>query len=205
MTITNVVPKRKGLSALYIDGEFAVKIDTETFLISKFSVGSQIDDEQLKELIENSNTKRAKEKALWLISYRDHSKKELEEKVRNSCDRDSAKKAVERLEELGLVNDEKFARNYAEQLLNVKHLSKKGAKYKLMEKGIDRDLADRILDEIYFDPQEHIRVIIESKYRNLDDEKTRRRAVSALQRKGYGWSDIKSVIDEYIEEEYYEE
>ena len=205
MTITNVVPKRKGLSALYIDGEFAVKIDTETFLISKFSVGSQIDDEQLKELIESSNTKRAKEKALWLISYRDHSKKELEEKVRNSCDRDSAKKAVERLEELGLVNDEKFARNYAEQLLNVKHLSKKGAKYKLMEKGIDRDLADRILDEIYFDPQEHIRVIIQSKYRNLDDEKTRRRAVSALQRKGYGWSDIKSVIDEYIEEEYYEE
>ena len=205
MTITNVVPKRKGLSALYIDGEFAVKIDTETFLISKFSVGSQIDDEQLKELIESSNTKRAKEKALWLISYRDHSKKELEEKVRNSCDRDSAKKAVERLEELGLVNDEKFARNYAEQLLNVKHLSKKGAKYKLMEKGIDRDLADMILDEIYFDPQEHIRVIIQSKYRNLDDEKTRRRAVSALQRKGYGWSDIKSVIDEYIEEEYYEE
>ena len=205
MTITNVVPKRKGLSALYIDGEFAVKIDTETFLISKFSVGSQIDDEQLKELIENSNTKRAKEKALWLISYRDHSKKELEEKVRNSCDRDSAKKAVERLEELGLVNDEKFARNYAEQLLNVKHLSKKGAKYKLMEKGIDRELADRILDEIYFDPQEHIRIIIQSKYKNLADEKTRRRAVSALQRKGYGWSDIKSVIDEYIEEEYYEE
>ena len=205
MTITNVVPKRKGLSALYIDGEFAVKIDTETFLISKFSVGSQIDDEQLKELIESSNTKRAKEKALWLISYRDHSKKELEEKVRNSCDRDSAKKAVERLEELGLVNDEKFARNYAEQLLNVKHLSKKGAKYKLMEKGIDRDLAEMILDEIYFDPQEHIRIIIESKYKNLADEKTRRRAVSALQRKGYGWSDIKSVIDEYIEEEYYEE
>ena len=205
MTITNVVPKRKGLSALYIDGEFAVKIDTETFLISKFSVGSQIDDEQLKELIESSNTKRAKEKALWLISYRDHSKKELEEKVRNSCDRDSAKKAVERLEELGLVNDEKFARNYAEQLLNVKHLSKKGAKYKLMEKGIDRDLADMILDEIYFDPQEHIRIIIQSKYKNLADEKTRRRAVSALQRKGYGWSDIKSVIDEYIEEEYYEE
>ena len=204
MTITNVVPKRKGLSALYIDGEFAVKIDTETFLISKFSVGSQIDDEQLKELIESSNTKRAKEKALWLISYRDHSKKELEEKVGNSCDRDSAKKAVERLEELGLVNDEKFARNYAEQLLNVKHLSKKGAKYKLMEKGIDRDLADMILDEIYFDPQEHIRIIIQSKYRNLADEKTRRRAV-ALQRKGYGWSDIKSVIDEYIEEEYYEE
>lgn len=205
MIITNAIPKRKGLSDLYIDGEFAIKIDTETFLVSKFSVGSQIDDQQLKELIESSNIKRAKEKALWLISYRDHSKKELESKVRNCSDKDSAKKAVEKLESVGLVDDEKFARNYAQQLLFVKHYSKKGAKYKLIEKGIDRDLADSVLEEIDFDSQEHIRIIIEHKYHNLSDEKTRRRAVSALQRKGYSWSDIKAVIDEFIEEEYYEE
>ena len=205
MIITNAIPKRKGLSDLYIDGEFAIKIDTETFLVSKFSVGSQIDDQQLKELIESSNIKRAKEKALWLISYRDHSKKELESKVRNCSDIDSAKKAVEKLESVGLVDDEKFARNYAQQLLFVKHYSKKGAKYKLIEKGIDRDLADSVLEEIDFDSQEHIRIIIEHKYHNLSDEKTRRRAVSALQRKGYSWSDIKAVIDEFIEEEYYEE
>lgn len=205
MIITNAIPKRKGLSDLYIDGEFAIKIDTETFLVSKFSVGSQIDDQQLKELIESSNIKRAKEKALWLISYRDHSKKELENKVRNCSDMDSAKKAVEKLESVGLVDDEKFARNYAQQLLFVKHYSKKGAKYKLIEKGIDRDLADSVLEEIDFDSQEHIRIIIEHKYNNLSDEKTRRRAVSALQRKGYSWSDIKAVIDEFIEEEYYEE
>ncbi|MGN1139282.1 MAG: regulatory protein RecX [Ruminococcus sp.] len=205
MIITNAIPKRKGLSDLYIDGEFAIKIDTETFLVSKFSVGSQIDDQQLKELIESSNIKRAKEKALWLISYRDHSKKELESKVRNCSDMDSAKKAVEKLESVGLVDDEKFARNYAQQLLFVKHYSKKGAKYKLIEKGIDRDLADSVLEEIDFDPQEHIKIVIERKYDNLSDEKTRRRAVSALQRKGYSWSDIKTVIDEFIEEEYYEE
>ncbi len=205
MIITNAIPKRKGLSDLYIDGEFAIKIDTETFLVSKFSVGSQIDDQQLKELIESSNIKRAKEKALWLISYRDHSKKELESKVRNCSDKDSAKKAVEKLESVGLVDDEKFACNYAQQLLFVKHYSKKGAKYKLIEKGIDRDLADSVLEEIDFDSQEHIRIIIEQKYHNLSDEKTRRRAVSALQRKGYSWSDIKAVIDEFIEEEYYEE
>ena len=205
MIITNAIPKRKGLSDLYIDGEFAIKIDTETFLVSKFSVGSQIDDQQLKELIESSNIKRAKEKALWLISYRDHSKKELESKVRNCSDIDSAKKAVEKLESVGLVDDEKFARNYAQQLLFVKHYSKKGAKYKLIEKGIDRDLADSVLEEIDFDSQEHIRIIIEHKYHNLSDEKIRRRAVSALQRKGYSWSDIKAVIDEFIEEEYYEE
>ena len=73
MTVTDIVPKRKRLSALYIDGEFAVKVDTETIIASPISVGSEITDEQLKELIDSSNEKRAKEKALWLLSSRDHS------------------------------------------------------------------------------------------------------------------------------------
>ncbi len=205
MTITNVVPKRKGLSALYIDGEFALKIDTETFLISRLSIGDEITDDELKELIDSSNEKRAKEKALWLISYRDHSKKELIEKVRKTADNESAQKAVERLQELGLVNDEKFAQRYAEQLLLSKKLSKKAAKYKLIEKGIDRQLAEEILDEFEVDPREQIRDIIESKYiSSIADEKGKRRAVAALQRKGFNWSDIKAILEEYTEDENYE-
>ncbi|MBQ5398710.1 MAG: regulatory protein RecX [Ruminococcus sp.] len=205
MIITDIVQKRKRLSALYIDGEFAMKLDTETLLASRFSVGSEITDEELKELIDQSNEKRAKEKALWLISYRDHSKKELTEKVRKTSDDDSARKAVERMEELGLVDDEKFARRYAEELIFTKHLSIKGARYKLTEKGIDRELADEILEELDPDPREHIRIIVERKYKTaLSDEKGRRRCVAALQRMGYSWSDINAVFGEYNEETEYE-
>lgn len=203
MIITDIVPKRKKLSALYIDGEFALKLDTETVLMSRFSVGSEITDEELRELIDSSNEKRAKERALWLISYRDHSKKELEEKVKKTSDDVSAKKAVERMEELGLVDDEKFARRYAEELINVKHLSVRGARYKLTEKGIDRELADEILEELDPDPREHIQIIIDKKYSAaLADEKGRRRCIAALQRMGYAWSDINAVIGEYTEDEY---
>jgi regulatory protein len=203
MTITDIVPKRKKLSAIYIDGEYAVKIDTETIIASNFSVGSEITDEQLKELIDSSEEKRAKEKALWLLSSRDHSKRELETKIRRTATADSAKKAVERMEELGLVNDEKFARRYAEELINVKHLSVRGAKYKLTEKGIDKDLADEILEELDPDQREHIEILIERKYRkNLSDEKGRRKAVAALQRMGYSWGDIKAVMSNYFEDEY---
>lgn len=202
MIITDIVPKRKKLSALYIDGEFALKIDSETIIASPYSVGSEISDEQLKMLIESSNEKRAKEKALWLLSTRDHSKRELETKIRKTADGDSAKKAVERMEELGLVDDEKFARRYAEELINIKHLSVRGAKFKLTEKGIDCDLADEILEEMAPDPREHIEILIERKYsRQLSDEKGRRKTVAALQRMGYGWSDIKAVMSNYFEDE----
>lgn len=203
MIITNIVPKRKKLSAVYIDGEFALKIDTETIISSPYSVGSEIDDEQLKELIDRAEEKRAKEKALWLLSTRDHSKRELETKIRKTNSAESAQKAVERMEELGLVDDEKFARRYAEELINIKHLSVRGAKYKLTEKGIDKSLADEILEELAPDPREHIEILIEKKYRkNLSDEKGRRKTVAALQRMGYSWGDIKAVMSNYFEDEY---
>lgn len=197
MTITAIEPRRKGFSAVYIDGEFAMKLDTQTLLENRFDVGRDIDDEKLHEIIALSNERRAKEKALRLISYRDHSKKELADKIRRTCDEDSAQKAVERLEELGLVNDESFARRYAEQLIFSKHMSKRGASYELSRKGIDKELAQEILDNIEVDEDEEIRAVLEKKYRNLDDEKIRRRAVSALQRLGYGWDSIRRAMDNY--------
>lgn len=204
MLVTAVEPRRKSLSALYIDGEFAMKLDTETLLINHIKAGVEISNEQLHKLIEDSNNKRAKEKALWLISYRDHSKKELIDKIKRTSSEESAVAAVERLTELGLVNDEAYARRYFKELTQgSKHLSPRGARYKLMEKGIDRDLIDIIVDETDIDEREQIRIIINSKYKNFyADEKSKKRTVSALQRKGFRWEDIKSVMEDYEEEDY---
>ncbi|MBQ8860597.1 MAG: RecX family transcriptional regulator [Ruminococcus sp.] len=205
MKITAIEPKRKGLSALYIDGEFALKLDTETLLSHRIDVGNEIDDEKLKEVIDSSNTKRAKDKAMWLISYRDYSKKELIEKVAKDSSLESARKAVKRLEELGLVNDERYALRYAHDLLNLKRLSKSGAVRKLIEKGIDRDLAKDTVDSIDIDMSENIRAIINKKYaKNLNDEKGKRRCVSGLLRLGYSYSDIKSVLNEFTDSCFYD-
>ncbi len=199
MKITEIRPRRKGLSALFIDGEFAMALDTQTLLEQRIDVGKELDDEELHELITLSNERRAKEKALWLISYRSHSKKELRDKIRRTCDAEAADKAVERMEELGLVNDEDFARRYAEQLLYGKRLSKRAAFYELRRKGIDQATAEEALAELDVDVHEQIRALIEKKYRNINDEKIRRRAVAALQRLGYGWEDIKAVLEEYAD------
>ena len=200
MKITEIRPRRKGLSALFIDGEFAMALDTQTLLEQRIDVGKELDDEELHELITLSNERRAKEKALWLISYRSHSKKELRDKIRRTCDAEAADKAVERMEELGLVNDEYFARRYAEQLLYGKRLSKRAAFYELRRKGIDQATAEEALAELDVDVHEQIRALIEKKYRNINDEKIRRRAVAALQRLGYGWEDIKAVLEEYADD-----
>lgn len=200
MQITAVEPRKKGLSALYIDGEFAMKLDTETLLAHRFDVGREITDEQLHACVQDSDSKRCKDKALWLISFRDHSRKELIDKLRSDYSDESCAKAVARLEELGLVNDERYARRYTADLIQIKRLSERGVRQKLYEKGIDRDLIDEILEETVIDEKEQIRAVIEKKYaRSLHDEKGQRRCVNALARLGFGYSEIKSVMSEYTE------
>lgn len=200
MRITAVEPRRKGLSALYIDGELAVKLDTEVILSHRFDVGREITDDQLHACILDSDMKRCKDKALWLISFRDHSRRELYDKLRKDYSEESCERALDRLEELGLVDDGRYARRYTADLINVKRLPARGVRQKLFEKGIDRDLIDEVLSEIEVDEEAQIRSIVEKKYANaLNDEKGCRRAVNALMRMGFSYADIKSALREYIE------
>ena len=198
MIVTAVEPRRKSFSALYIDGEYAMKLDTQTLFENHITAGVELSDEDLRGLIELSDTRRAKEKAMWLISYRDHSSKELFDKLRKDYSEDAANKALERMQELRLIDDESFARRYASEL-HSKHQSPSTIRYKLTQKGIDKDFADEIIESLEIDPKAEIEALIQKKYaRALSDEKGVRRTVAALQRAGYRYSDIKSVLNEYI-------
>lgn len=195
MKITAVEPRRKQMCALFIDGEYVMNLDAQTLIENRFDVGREIDDDELKDIIDKSNERRAKEKALWLISYRSHSKKELFDKLKRSFDEASAQKAVDRMEELGLINDEEFAKLYARKLVNGKKMSVKAAEFELYRKGIDKITAEQVLGELEYDPQTQIIEFITKKYKNINDEKIKRRAVAALQRKGYSWEEIRQAIE----------
>ena len=201
MKITAVEPRRKQMCALFIDGEYVMNLDAQTLIENRFDVGREIDDDELKDIIDKSNERRAKEKALWLISYRSHSKKELFDKLKRGFDEASAQKAVDRMEELGLINDEEFAKLYARKLVNGKKMSVKAAEFELYRKGIDKITAEQVLGELEYDPQTQIIEFITKKYKNIDDEKIKRRAVAALQRKGYSWEEIKQAIESLVSEE----
>ena len=201
MKITAIEPRRKQMCALFIDGEYVMNLDAQTLIENRFDVGREIDDDELKDIIDKSNERRAKEKALWLISYRSHSKKELLDKLKRSFDEESAQKAVDRMEELGLINDEEFAKLYARKLVNGKKMSVKAAEFELYRKGIDKITAEQVLGELEYDPQTQIIEFITKKYKNIDDEKIKRRAVAALQRKGYSWEEIRQAIESLVSEE----
>ena len=124
MFVTALEPRRKRLTALFLDGELAAKLDSETLLQSGLRIGMELDDEELYRLIQRSDAHRAQEKALYLLEHRSHSKKELADKISRTAGREAAERAAERMEELGLVNDAQYARNLAEELLQPRKLWK---------------------------------------------------------------------------------
>lgn len=199
MIITDVRPRRHRLSQLYIDGEEAVKVDTETWLRSGFMPGDEISDEELRGLLEASAEHRAHEKALYLLEHRAHSKKELADKIaRAEMDRSAAERAAERMEELGLVDDEQYARRLAEELFTRKRFGARRVRQELCQKGIDDAIVSQVMEEltpVRDENADRIRDIVERKYPTAwQDEKARRRAIAALQRYGYGMEDIMSVL-----------
>lgn len=198
MLITAIEPRRKSLRALYLDGELAVNIDAQTLLSSRFQVGMEITDEELHELLAASDANRAKEKALYLIAHRDHSKKELVDKIRRTASQEAAEKAADRMEEIGLIDDRDYARRYASELFQRKYFARKRVEYELKQKGIDPDFIEELLEELEPEPVGQIGALVERKYlRALDDERGRRRTVAALQRLGYRWEDIRRALKEY--------
>lgn len=203
MIVTEVVRKKKYLSDLYIDGELAFTLDSRVLIDEGIKKGRKVTDEQLHGLVVMSERRRAKEKALYLLGFHDHSRKELLNKLKRTNSEEAAEYAADKMAELGFIDDERYARRYAEQLAGIKHLSVRGIRQKLYEKGFERELIDEVISEMELDPQENIRALIERKYEKyLHDEKGIKKTVSALQRMGYGWSDINAVIEEYTEEEY---
>ena len=122
MELTAAEPRRKGLTQLFLDGEAAVRVDTETFLRSGLKPGDLLTDEELHSLLQASDARRAREKALYLLEHRSHSKRELTEKIaRTAASREAAEAAADHMEELGLLNDESFARDYARELAGELH------------------------------------------------------------------------------------
>ena len=185
---------------IYIDGEYRLTADCDFVFTCGFDNNSDISDEELAFLTDEVNSRRAFLKACDLLSFRDHSSRELLTKLRQKGYGEGAEQAVEKLTEEGYVDDERFARAYAAELVRVKHFGRRRIVTELLKKGIDPSLARDIADETEVDEDE-ILVALKRKYgRCLDTEKGVRRAVNGLVAMGYGYSEIKQAIETIKEE-----
>jgi len=192
--------RRHRLTALFVDGQ-PVLLDTETLLLQGIRAGQTITPEDLAVLQDASDRNRAYEKALYLLEYRPHSRQELLTKVLREYPESAAVQAVERVTELGLIDDAAYAADLAEEFLNRRGYGIHRAKMELLKRGIDRDLAQQVLSEVDTDPLAQLTEIIAKKYRPLPTEPREvQKVVAAMVRRGYEFSQVRQALKQLSEE-----
>ena len=201
---------RKDKIHIYIDGEYLLTVDEIFWFSCGLVSGDEINEEELTAFEEAAGSRRAFNSALNSLDYRDHSEKEIRAKLLRKHDADYVDEAVEKLIELDLVNDERYAENYARELFERKKFGKMRIKSELRAKGISPDIANAAVEELFEEEepdnvQRIVDIIVKRYYNRMNDEVGRKKVFSALQRMGYSFSDIREAMSEFSDDEYYED
>ncbi len=199
MEITEIRRRRGRLYLLYLDGQAAVTVDAATFDESPYRVGSLLTDEELHALLEEAEKRRAREKALYLLSMRDHSRGELEKKLRATAGAQTAADTAARMEELGLVDDSAYAQRLAHDLVVRRYFPRRRIVQELTARGVDRELAEAAaasaMEEAGTDDGQQALALLRKKYYNkLSDDDACRKTAAALARYGFSADAVRHAM-----------
>lgn len=189
------------LTKVFLSDGSEVLLDNDVIFEKSLQKGLEIDEKYLEELKLLSDYLRAKSRAVWYLDRSAHTEKGLYDKlVRAGFSKQACAKVIARFIEVGLLDDRRFAENYAERLMDA-NVSKREAVQKMLIKGVPYDLAKEVLEETEADEDTQIRNLIEKKYRNkLQSENGAKKVFDALARKGFSFSAIREALKSYIEE-----
>lgn len=201
MQIINLQKDKLHLTKVTFSDGGEVLLDNDICSQECFTVGNDISEEELKNFIFDSDYSRAKSRAVWYLDRKDYTEKALYDKLlKAGFSKKASSKVIARFIEVGLINDERYASNYAERLMNA-NVSKREAIQKMLLKGVPYDLTKSVLDEVEFDEQSQLKNLIEKKYRSkLLLENGTEKVYAALVRKGFSYGEVKEALKSYIEE-----
>ncbi|MGZ4114703.1 MAG: regulatory protein RecX [Actinomycetota bacterium] len=129
------------------------------------------------------------ERALRLLAVRPRTRRELQTRlVRAGFDPHEVGAELDRLEEVGLVDDARFAAEFAEQALDRRLEGRRAVAAGLAAKGVDRRLIDQALQGASGDDGDRLARLAQARagrLGTLPPEAAYRRLVSFLVRRGH--------------------
>ena len=188
---------------LHLDGEYQITTDIDFWAENFIKDGTEIDEDEWEDLVDKINYKKAVNKCYDLLSRRDHSVKELRTKLLRTVDEVNADRAIDRMLELGYLNDEHYAEVLLKHLRDEKKMSSSFIKREMRKRGIDSEIVNNLFEENEIDNVSSICEHILTKYaRKLNQEGGKDKVFAALTRKGFKYSDIKEAFYKVENDEY---
>ena len=179
---------------------FIVEIDGEKYILHSeiivkygLSTNSEIEQDRLSEVMFESDVMIATNLAMNYVSSKIITAKQLKDYLRNKGYKTNViTKVVDKFNEYGVLNDENFASAY----VNIKQnsLSKRAIEQKLMQKGVNKDIASSCLED--FDDTQ---VAIKTAEKFMKNKECTEENITKLMRhlsyKGFDYETISKVLN----------
>jgi regulatory protein len=189
--------RRGGRLNLFLDGAFALALTTEVAARAGLRVGAVVDEAALASLRDEAARADAMSSALRLLSYRPRSESELRQRlVRRGAPAEVIEATLRRLGELKLVDDEAFARGWAESRDRSSPRGRRLLKHELLAKGVGADTAREAVSGVdEEDAAARAAARRLTALRGLTYEQFRRRLGDFLLRRGFGFNTVHVTVE----------
>lgn len=200
ITLIKVQEKDKEKCNVFIDGDFSFSAPLEVVLKEGFSVGTVLDCAELNRVICAVERAEAFQKSLSYVSRGLKTKKQVRDYLlRKGYDEELVYECIDKLKEYGYINDVEYAKRYIEG--NSKSQGKRLLQYKLMTKGIKRDVAELVYDELDIDSHADAEKIIFKYLKNKEINKENlAKAYRYLISRGFSYEDASFAVSRYMED-----
>ncbi|MEO8665403.1 MAG: RecX family transcriptional regulator [Ignavibacteria bacterium] len=192
--------KDKHRYSIFIDDEFSFGLSEDTILKYGLRTGDRLSEQLIDEMKEFDEFTFGKKVAYSFLSYKQRSKKEIAKKLsQKKIPVPVIAKIIEVLEGQKYIDDNTYAKNYLEDKLAHKPVGKRLARLKLMEKGIEKEIAENVIVESYsgdaeFELAKEVLKKYKKKVRYKDSADKKNKSYRHLVSKGFDFDVISKVL-----------
>ncbi len=210
MAYVTEIREQKGLVHLSLDGVSWIRLRKKHFLKRPLSEGESIDTEEYISAVAALQASDCYEAALTMLDMAAQTRNDLVRKlVFKGYVAPAAEAAADRLCEIGLIDDRRYAEHIAQSQLK-KPVGAYAVKRKLMSRRLSEEDIEAAMEG--FDSAQQAdacRSVAEKlwrKYAALPAREGRGKLTQALARRGFSWDAIHSAVDALVQDEdFYED
>lgn len=189
--------KRADRYSVFVDEKYSFSLGESALIESRLHSGQELTPNELADLKKTAGLDKAYGNTLRYVAIRPRSEGELHDYFRRKqIDQIAGAQIIERLRNVGLVDDSAFARAWVENRRLLKNVSKRRLQLELRQKRVPSEIIDQVLQDDEADDRQVLRQLIEKKRGRYPDNQ---KFMQYLARQGFSYDDIKSVLSENTE------
>lgn len=183
---------------VYLNDVYAFSVHEDILIKHRLLKGTMVTNEQLADVLLDEERNDAYMKAARFLGFRPRTSKEVRQRLQQEGYEDGLiDETLQRLANERYIDDKEFAKQWTEQRIHSQKKGKALIRQELLQKGVDRDHIQEVLQQI--DPEEELQSAVDiggKKWRQTSGETLdrKRKTAAFLMRRGYSGGVVQQAL-----------